>query len=160
MERIVVRDRPGPPEHPPIGIVVARVAKAMDRAFDRALAEAGGTRPTWLVLLAVKSGSGRTQSGLAERVGISGPTLTHHLDRMVGAGLVARTPDPANRRAQVITLTSDGETLFARLRDAAVAFDARARRGLGDADMEQLRRALTVLHDNVTSTADVEEGRP
>ena len=112
------------------------------------------------MLLAVKSGSGRTQSGLAERVGISGPTLTHHLDRMVGAGLVARTPDPANRRAQVITLTSDGETLFAHLRDAAVTFDATARRGLGDADMEQLRRALSVLHDNVTSTAGGGEGRP
>jgi MarR family transcriptional regulator, transcriptional regulator for hemolysin len=153
-------DRPGPPEHPPIGIVVARVAKAMERAFDQALAAAGGTRPTWLVLLAVKSGSARTQSALAERVGISGPTLTHHLDRMEAAGLVARTAHPASRRAQVITLTPAGEAMFVRLRDAAVAFDARARRGLGETDMERLRSALRTLHDNVTGAPAAEERGP
>lgn len=157
MERAVVPGPPGPPERPPIGLLVARVAKTMDRAFDQALAAAGGTRPTWLVLLAVKSRSERTQSGLAERLGISGPTLTHHLDRMVAAGLVTRTADPGNRRAQVITLTPEGDAAFARLRNAAVSFDARARRGLDETEMEQLRRALQKLHDNVTSPSDTEE---
>jgi MarR family transcriptional regulator, transcriptional regulator for hemolysin len=142
----------GPPRQQPIGMLVARIGKALDRAFDDALAVAGGTRPIWLVLLAVKSGAGRTQSGIAERVGISGPTLIHHLDRLETAGLVVRTRDRANRRLQTITLTADGDALFFRLRDAAVAFDRRLHAGISDPEMSELRRLLTVLHDNVTAT--------
>jgi len=157
MARSAAAGPPGPPEHPPIGLLVARVAKAMDRAFDQALAAAGGTRPTWLVLLAIKSRPHRTQSELAQRLEISEPTLTHHLDRMVASGLVTRTPDPVNRRAQAITLTAEGDAVFARLRAAAVAFDATARRGLGEKDVEQLRHALITLQDNVTGSSGVEE---
>jgi hypothetical protein len=48
--------------------------------------------------------------------------------------------------------------MFARLRAAAVAFDDTARRGLGEGEMEQLRRALSVLHGNVTG-GSAAEGR-
>jgi MarR family transcriptional regulator for hemolysin len=136
----------------PIGMVVARVGKALDRAFDDALAAAGGTRPTWLILLAVKSGAGGTQTGLAQHVGISGPTLIHHLDRLESAGLVARNRDPANRRPYMITLTSAGDELFFRLRDAAVAFDRRLRNGVSDRRIADLRRTLTALRDNLVTT--------
>ena len=142
---------PGPASQQPIGLLVARTAKALDRAFDDALGEIGGTRPNWLILLAVKSGGGRTQSGIAERVGIAGPTLTHHLDRLETAGLVVRTRDPDNRRLQTISLTAGGEALFLRLRDAAVAFDRRLRTGIGDAEATELRRLLTAMHDNVAT---------
>jgi MarR family transcriptional regulator, transcriptional regulator for hemolysin len=145
---------PGPPGRPrqePIGLQVARTGKALDRAFDDALAAAGGTRPTWLILLAVKSGAGRTQSSIAERVGISGPTLIHHLDRLETAGLVVRTRDPANRRLQTITLTAAGDALFARLRAAAAAFDRRLRTGISDAELTELRQLLAALHDNLTT---------
>jgi MarR family transcriptional regulator, transcriptional regulator for hemolysin len=136
----------------PIGMMVARVGKALDRAFDDALAAAGGTRPTWLILLAVKSGAGGTQTGLAQHVGISGPTLIHHLDRLESTGLVARNRDPANRRPYTITLTSAGDDLFMRLRDAAVAFDRRLHHRLSDRRIADLRRTLIALRDNVVAT--------
>jgi MarR family transcriptional regulator, transcriptional regulator for hemolysin len=146
---------PGPlgrPRQQPIGILVARTGKVLDRAFDDALAAVGGTRPTWLVLLAVKAGSGHTQSGIAERVGISGPTVTHHLDHLEAAKLVVRTRDPGNRRLQSISLTTDGDALFLRLRDAAVAFDRRLQAGVSDTEITELRRLLTALQDNVSAT--------
>jgi MarR family transcriptional regulator, transcriptional regulator for hemolysin len=145
----------GPPRQEPLGIVLARTSKAVERAFDDALAAAGGTRPTWLILLAVKSGAGRTQSGIAERVGISGPTLIHHLDRLESAGLVARRRDPSNRRLQTISLTAAGDALFLQLRDAAIAFDRRLRTGIADAQSAELRRLRSRMHDNVASA-----GRP
>jgi MarR family transcriptional regulator for hemolysin len=141
----------GPPREEPIGIVVARTGKAADRAFDDALAAVGGNRPTWLILLAVKTGAGPTQTGLADRIGVSGPTLTHHLDRLETVGLVQRTRDPANRRVQTIALTAAGDALFLRLRDAAVEFDRRLRRRLTQSDVAVLRRTLTVLYENVTA---------
>jgi MarR family transcriptional regulator for hemolysin len=133
----------------PIGMLVARVGKTLDRAFDESLAAAGGSRPVWLILLAVKSGAGSTQTALARHVGISGPTLIHHLDRLVSAGLVARTQDPANRRPYEITLTAAGDDMFLQLRDAAVAFDSRLRDGLSEKSITELRRLLAKLGDNV-----------
>ena len=143
---------PGPPGQMPIGMLVARVGKALDRAFDEALAAAGGARPTWLILLAVKSGAGTTQTELAKHVGISGPTLIHHLDRLESTALVARTRDPANRRPYTITLTPAGDELFTRLRDAAVAFDRRLRDGISDRRVADLRGVLTALSDNIVSS--------
>jgi MarR family transcriptional regulator, transcriptional regulator for hemolysin len=154
MDVVRVAASGGPPAHMPIGMLLARVGKALDRAFDDALAGAGGTRPTWLVLLAVKSGAGGTQATLARHVGISGPTLLHHLDRLEADGLVARTRDPANRRPYTIALTGAGEELFLRLRTAASAFDRRLREGLSDRRIVELRRTLSALSRNVDSTTD------
>ncbi|MGX7678773.1 MarR family winged helix-turn-helix transcriptional regulator [Jatrophihabitans sp. DSM 45814] len=149
MEVIGIPAPPGPPTKMPIGVLIARLGKTLDRAFDDALAAAGGTRPTWLILLAVKAGAGATQASLARHVGISGPTLIHHLDRLEATGLVARTRDPANRRPFTISLTPAGDEMFLRLREAAVAFDLRLRKGISDRRIDELRRLATELSDNV-----------
>ena len=153
MDVVRIPKRPGPPREEPIGIVVGRTGKAVERATDDALASAGGSRPTWLILLAVKTGAGRTQARLAGRVGVSGPTLTHHLDRLEAAGTLVRTRDSGNRREYTITLTATGEALFLRLREAAVGFDRRLRAGLSSAETTELRRLLTALHENVAAPA-------
>ena len=101
-----------PFDKPPLGLDLALTAKAATRAFDAALVDAGGSRPTWLVLLVVKTGRARNQREIADAVGIQGATLTHHLNAMESAGLVTRHRDPENRRVHVVSLTDDGETLF------------------------------------------------
>jgi MarR family transcriptional regulator for hemolysin len=139
-----------PPTGPPIGIRLARTAAIASRAFDDALTAAGGSRPVWLVLLALKDQRpGSNQRTLAEAVGVRGATLTHHLNAMEAAGLVARRVDPTNRRVHRVELTADGDALFHRLRAAAVAFDARLRAGLADADVATLEALLDRLRDNV-----------
>jgi MarR family transcriptional regulator for hemolysin len=141
----------GPPEKPPLGLDLAQTAKAAARAFDAALAAAGGSRPTWLVLLVVKSGRARNQREIADAVGIQGATLTHHLNAMEASGLVTRRRDPDNRRVHVVELTGDGEALFRRLRGAATGFDRRLRRGLSDAEEATLALLLARLRENVAS---------
>jgi MarR family transcriptional regulator for hemolysin len=140
----------GPPSQPPIGRDVAATAKLLDRAFGAALAEQGGTVPSWLILLALKQQPHRTQQEIARAVGIGGPTLTHHLDAMEAAGLVARSRDGADRRAVQVELTDAGDAAFGRLRDAAVAFDARVRTGLSEAEVDQARALLRRLRENVS----------
>jgi MarR family transcriptional regulator, transcriptional regulator for hemolysin len=134
----------------PIGRQLARTAKLLTRAFEQELALAGGSLPTWLILLSLKSRSWRTQRELAEALGIEGPTLTHHLARLERAGLVRRTRDPDNRRVQRVELTETGDAAFHRLRRAAASFDQRLRSGLGDSDIKQLRELLAQLLSNVT----------
>ena len=138
---------PGPRDVP-VGLLVARTAKVLGRAFDDALAAAGGSTPTWLVLLSLTSASHRTQAELAAAVGVRQPTLTHHLDGMERAGLVTRTRDPDNRRVQQVSLTEAGEGLFRRLRVAAAVFDRQLRAGVPDTEVAELRRVLARLADN------------
>ncbi|HEV7726868.1 MAG TPA: MarR family winged helix-turn-helix transcriptional regulator [Modestobacter sp.] len=138
---------PGPRDVP-LGLLVARTAKSLSRAFDDALVAAGGSTPTWLVLLSLKSGSHRTQAELAAAVGVRQPTLTHHLDGLERAGLVTRVRDPGNRRVQQVALTPAGEGLFRRLRVAAAVFDRQLRAGLTETDASELRRLLGRLADN------------
>jgi MarR family transcriptional regulator for hemolysin len=134
----------------PIGLHLAQVAKLASRAFDDALTAAGGSLPTWLVLISIKSRQAGSQRELAEAVGIQGATLTHHLNAMESAGLITRQRDPANRRNHVVQLTAEGDALFLRLRDAATAFDSQLRSGLSEREISQLAALLTRLRGNVT----------
>ncbi len=123
----------------PIGLRLNQTSRVVERAFDEALAEAGGTLPVWLILLNLKIRKPANQRELAEAVGVREATLTHHLNAMDTRGLITRTRDAANRRVQVVTLTEAGEAAFVRLRDTAIAFDARLRAGLTEADLATLR---------------------
>jgi MarR family transcriptional regulator for hemolysin len=141
---------PGPAQRP-IGLVLSRSAKAVSRAFDAALTEAGGSLPVWLVLLSLKTQQLGTQRELAEVVGVQGATLTHHLNGMEADGLLTRRRDPANRRVHLVELTTAGEELFHRLRGAAVAHDERVRSGFTDGELRELAGMLDRLHDNVAA---------
>lgn len=137
------------PARVPIGRQLARAAKSAGRAFDDALAEAGGSLPAWLVLLSLKSQPMRNQRELAGAVGVTEATLTHHLNALDAQGLVTRRRDPVNRRIHLVELTEAGEAAFARLRDAASAFDERLRRGLSDREVDELGELLGRLERNV-----------
>jgi MarR family transcriptional regulator, transcriptional regulator for hemolysin len=132
----------------PIGLRLADVARDVGRAFDDALAAAGGSRALWMVLLALKSGAADSQQQIADHIGIRGATLTHHLRGMEERGLVVRTRGPGDRRAQLVRLTEDGERLFVTMAGAAQEFDKQLRRGLTSADVAQLDALLTRLHAN------------
>jgi MarR family transcriptional regulator for hemolysin len=125
----------------------------VSRAFDDALAEAGGSVPVWLVLISLKSQRLRNQRELAAAVGIREATLTHHLNSMDEQGLITRRRDPANRRVHLVELTDAGEAAFDRLRIAATDFDQRLRAGLSDEDTRLLADLLGRLEANVTGTA-------
>ena len=104
----------------PIGLRLSQAARAVERAFDEALGQAGGTLPVWLILLSLKIRKPSIQRELAEVVGVREATLTHHLNAMDARGLITRTRDAANRRIQVVALTDAGEAAFARLRAVAL----------------------------------------
>src|ERR1700733_214948 len=148
------------PQFLPVGLRLGQAARTVERAFDAALGEAGGTLPVWLILLNLKISKPANQRELAEAVGVREATLTHHLNAMDTSGLVTRTRDAANRRVQVVALTEAGEAAFARLRDTAVAFHARLRAGLPDADLEALDTLLGRLAANAGSDSDPAEAAP
>ncbi len=133
------------PEETPIGLHLARTARRIGRAFDDALEAADGSLPVWLVLLNLKIHQNTNQRELAEAIGITGATLTHHLNAMERDGLLTRRRDPVNRRNHIVEITPDGERTFIRLAGAAQTFDERLRGRLTSADLAKLRVLLDQL---------------
>jgi MarR family transcriptional regulator for hemolysin len=138
----------GPPGVEPVGLAVTRTAKTLSKAFDGALGDAGGSLPTWLVLVSLMGRRHGRQRDVADEVGIEAATLTHHLNRMEAAGLVTRRRDPENRRVHQVELTDSGEGAFHALRDKVAAFDRQLRAGFTDDELAQLRGFLDRLGAN------------
>jgi MarR family transcriptional regulator, transcriptional regulator for hemolysin len=146
------------PPATPIGLFLSQSARVVARAFDEVLEEAGGSLPVWLILLNLTIRRPDNQRELAEAVGVREATLTHHLNAMDTRGLITRRRDETNRRIHVVELTEDGQALFLRLRDTAVAFDTQLRNGLGDTELDTLRALLGRLAANVQPGVDAAEG--
>ena len=138
----------GPPKETPIGLLLSQTAKRLTRAFDDALVDAGGSLPIWLILVSLIRQGSLSHGELAERIGVRGPTLTHHLDAMADQGLVLRERLPDNRRVQVASLTPAGVAAFHRLRSAAAKHDRRIRSSFSVGELAQMRALLTRLAQN------------
>jgi MarR family transcriptional regulator for hemolysin len=141
----------GPPRTEPIGQHLTRASKAVSRAFDDALAAHGCSHPVWLILVALQGRRHRAQRDLAEAVGIEGPTLTHHLNRLELAGVVVRMRDPDNRRVHRVDLTPAGQAWFHEMLATVIDFDARLRAGLSDEEVAAAHDLLDRLQANVVA---------
>ena len=141
------------PVSTPIGLRLTRTSRAVTQAFERAMAQAGGSVSTWQVLLLVRSANWDTQSKLADELGITGATLTHHLNALERKGLVRRWREESNRRVQRVELTDAGVDLFDRLRTVALRHDQLLRSQLSDDEVEQLGGLLERLEAGVQTEA-------
>ena len=84
-------------------------------------------------------------SALAEHLGVSRPTASVLVDRLVQRGLVARGTDPAERRRAVLRLTTAGRRQLAEARQYTQARLAERLAGLGEAELARLRDGLQLL---------------
>jgi MarR family transcriptional regulator for hemolysin len=149
-----------PPYRPPIGLQLARTAHVATQAFERAMADAGSSASTWQVLVLVRSQKWGNQARMAEAMGITGATLTHHLNALESRGLVRRWREASNRRVQQVELTDEGIELFDRLRDVALRHDKRLRSALTEAETELLAELLDKLRAGVEEQGPTAAVRP
>jgi MarR family transcriptional regulator for hemolysin len=133
----------------PLTRSVVMTGKAIREYFEQALAQAGASLATWVVLHGIDRGRWDSQRNLAKELRIEGATLTRHLDRLEAEGLIARTRDPEDRRQIRADLTPRGRELHARLRTTAVAVGARALDGLTEREQAALRRILGRIQENI-----------
>lgn len=102
--------RPRPPDPGGAGDVLAVVALLAARWIERLLA--GHFPPLtvtqYLALRAICE-EGAPAAELARRAGVSGPAISQVLAGLHEAGLIQRTPDPADRRWQALAPTAAGQ---------------------------------------------------
>jgi DNA-binding MarR family transcriptional regulator len=82
---------------------------------------------------------------LATAEGVSQPTMSALVTRLVGQGLMSRGGDPQDARVVVLTLTPAGADLLARRRGDRADRLARALAELPDADASLITAALPAL---------------
>jgi DNA-binding MarR family transcriptional regulator len=74
----------------------------------------GGMRG-YLVLAAAASGCANNQLEVARRLGVDRSVMVGLLDNLEQAGLVARKPNPTDRRERVIAITTAGSKRLAAI---------------------------------------------
>jgi len=109
----------------------------------RVLPEVGRLEKTAFHLLGqlVQEGPLRP-SAVAHLIRLDLSTVSRHVAALEGAGLVARDPDPADRRACLLRATERGEVILDRLRAAR---RERIQEALGDWSAEDRRQLVRLL---------------
>jgi DNA-binding MarR family transcriptional regulator len=117
-----------------------RAAQRVGDAMESAAVRHGIGIRGHLVLSALRGQPGRTQLALGADLGLDKTTLTTVLDKLEGAGLVRRQPDPSDRRVRIPTITEAGAKLQERVdhdvhlveQELLATLDAQQRRMLED----------------------------
>ena len=122
------------------------LGRAIKDEFSACLAEYGCTISTWAVLSHVHANPGLSQAQLAGLIGIEGPTLVRHLDRLSLEGFVARSRDPHDRRIVRVALTPKGEQRWEDLKDVRTRFDEHLLRDLTGDQKATLDIAIELIH--------------
>src|SRR5215211_5997728 len=98
---------PAAPEEA-LGRRLVFTAKRVRHRFEQHLGRSGARLVTWIVLTHARRAPGCSQAQLADLMGVEGPTIARHLDRLEAAGLVERHRDGGDRRISRIHLTEAG----------------------------------------------------
>jgi MarR family transcriptional regulator for hemolysin len=142
-----------------IGFLVVDVARLLRRRFEAALEAAGlGVTAGEARALhhAAAAGSVR-QALIAERMAVEPMTLVGYLDRLEKAGLVERTPDPADRRAKLVRITPAADAVMARIAEIALDVRRRATTGMSTEEVDRMREGLKLMRGNLgDAQADTE----
>ena len=87
---------------------VLELALLLDEDMERELTARGLTKARTRVLWEMVQRPAAHQKELAAAVGVTPRTMTGLIDGLAATGFVVRTPDPDDRRAQRVELTSRG----------------------------------------------------
>ena len=128
-----------------------RTSRFLRTHLLRVLDEHGdGVSPEqYFVIAKLRERQPRRQVELAEPILGDPPNVTRLVDALSTRGLVARTPDPADRRSWLVALTPDGVRLAAALERHVVAERAAVFAGFDERDLATFERLLDRLDDNL-----------
>ena len=152
MKRRAVRPR-APHIESYVPYLVNRAATAMLNFSAREFESLGLTVPQWRILLALWHHRECRFGDLATITSIEPPTLSRLINTMESARLVKRVPNEQDSRSVKVALTETGEALF----EGTIPFARESNRcyvaGLSADELAVLRRALTVIYDNVRAAS-------
>lgn len=134
-----------------IAHLVRVAARGFTRSLQTRLAGFDMTFGQWIFLRILWEEDGLTQRTLSERAQLTDPTTHAALVKLENFGYVVRKRIKHNdRRPQYVFLTDRGRALKDVLEPLAIEANEVATRGLSKAEVEELRRMLNVLIENLS----------
>jgi DNA-binding MarR family transcriptional regulator len=134
----------------PIGVVgrISRLARELEQRLEPVYRD-HGMEAGWHDVLATLRRSGPSYqlrpTEFSSALMLTSSGTTKRLDRLEEAGLIARGPDPDDRRATLITLTEAGHELIDATTEAHLENERRILSGLTDAEQRRLADLLRKL---------------
>jgi MarR family transcriptional regulator for hemolysin len=92
-----------------------------------------------------------TQKEIADRIGIEASTIVPIIDKLEEQGMVARKPDPGDRRNNLVFLTEKSEAKWESVIECALEIDKASRQGISDEELQVTRATLHKIAQNVRS---------
>ncbi|MFF1447926.1 MarR family winged helix-turn-helix transcriptional regulator [Streptomyces sp. NPDC058274] len=114
-------------------------------AVAEELARPAGLTAAWWQVLGAVLPEPLPVAGIARVMGITRQSVQRIADLLVERGLAAYAPNPAHRRAKLLTPTEAGRAAVARISPAHAAFADRLAAALGDAGLAETVRVLERL---------------
>ena len=105
------------------------------------------------VLIHLEPPGGVNQAALAHSLDITPMTLVRLLDRLEADGLVARMPDPHDRRAHLLVPTAKALPFIVCICELARRIELEAQVGLSDAEATQVHALLCRMRSNLATGA-------
>jgi DNA-binding MarR family transcriptional regulator len=94
------------------------------------------------VLLAIDSTEPASQQQIAQRMGVDRTTMVAIIDALEAKGIIARHPDPEDRRRNVVELTPTGQDILRQAITASDAAEAELLAPLSPEESQQIRELL------------------
>ncbi|WP_084961521.1 MarR family winged helix-turn-helix transcriptional regulator [Thermoactinospora rubra] len=130
--------------------LIPKLARELRALLDAELAPLGLTTQQGAVLMRAALGENKPNQ-LAALVGTDTAGMTRLVDRLEAKGLVARVPNPADRRSVVIEPTEAGKALLPRVMPAFGKVGGRLLAGFSEEDRATATELLTRMLRNLTS---------
>jgi DNA-binding MarR family transcriptional regulator len=134
----------------PIGVIgrISRLARELEARLEVVYRE-HGLEPGWHDVLATLRRTGPPfqlrPTDFTGMLMLTSSGTTKRLDRLERAGLIARTPDPADRRGVLITLTDAGHELIDAVTEAHLDNERELISSLSEPERELLAALLRKL---------------
>ncbi|MFD3519909.1 MarR family winged helix-turn-helix transcriptional regulator [Streptomyces sp. NPDC058653] len=119
-----------------------------DRLVNEELARAGARKWHFAVLATLDEFGPASQAELSRRTGIFRSDMVAVISELADRGLVERSPNPADRRQNVIAVTKQGHRQLLKLDELLAGVENEVLAPLTPSEREQLARLLTVLVDH------------
>jgi DNA-binding MarR family transcriptional regulator len=125
-----------------LGWALGTLFRALLKAANAAATDVPGGQRGYHVLASVAGGGPGTQSALAQQLGVDRTVMTYLLDDLEKADLIARRPDPADRRARRVVITEAGQELLVTLQHRMAQVNDHVLAGLAPEERAAFRRSL------------------
>ena len=143
----LVDPTPIPSKH---GIIrlINRVRVELIDALDLELSQFDISAPQLIVLASVANKEADSASTLCKSISYDPGAMTRMIDRLEQKGLIRRTPNPDDRRATNLELTTAGRALYPQMLAAKETVQAQFLRGFSKDDVRGLEGLLNRMLEN------------